>query len=71
MKILIITFTKGINPGTFMQALGVKTAFQKAFLTQQSIFLIFQTLNKITVYKLPQKEACPPFSYRNYMQQSD
>ena len=26
MKILIVTFTTGLNPGTFMQALGVQTA---------------------------------------------
>lgn len=41
MKILIITFTKGINPGTFMQALGVKTAFQKAFPNATIHFLDF------------------------------
>ena len=31
MKILIITFTGGVNPGTFMQALGVKVGFQTIF----------------------------------------
>lgn len=29
MKILIITFTTGVNPGTIMQALGVKTAMRR------------------------------------------
>lgn len=28
MNILIITFTSGVNPGTFMQALGVQTAMK-------------------------------------------
>ena len=31
MRILIITFTGGVNPGTFMQALGVKTAMTRMF----------------------------------------
>ena len=31
MKILIITFTGGVNPGTFMQALGVQTALKKMY----------------------------------------
>ena len=31
MKILIITFTGGINPGTFMQALGVQTALKRIY----------------------------------------
>lgn len=31
MKILIITFTGGVNPGTFMQALGVQTALRKMY----------------------------------------
>ncbi|MBE6333909.1 MAG: polysaccharide pyruvyl transferase family protein [Bacteroidales bacterium] len=31
MKILIITFTGGVNPGTFMQALGVQTALKKIY----------------------------------------
>lgn len=31
MKILIITFTSGVNPGTFMQALGVQVALKKIY----------------------------------------
>ena len=31
MKILVITFSKGLNPGTFMQAYGVKTGLLKIF----------------------------------------
>ncbi len=31
MNILIITFSKGLNPGTFMQALGVKTGLLKIY----------------------------------------
>lgn len=31
MKILIITFTGGVNPGTFMQALGVQTALKNIY----------------------------------------
>ena len=31
MKILVITFSRGLNPGTFMQALGVRTGLKKVF----------------------------------------
>lgn len=31
MKILVVTFTGGVNPGTFMQALGVQTALKKIY----------------------------------------
>ncbi len=31
MKILIITFSKGLNPGTFMQAFGVKCGLSRIF----------------------------------------
>lgn len=31
MKILVITFSKGLNPGTFMQAYGVRTGLLKIF----------------------------------------
>lgn len=41
MKILIITFTSGNNPGTFMQGLGVQTAMQKMYPQAQIDFLKF------------------------------
>lgn len=41
MKILIITFTKGVNPGTFMQALGVQTAMKEIFPNASIDFLKF------------------------------
>lgn len=41
MKILIITFTSGNNPGTFMQGLGVQTAMKRLFPTAQIDFLKF------------------------------
>lgn len=41
MKILIITFTSGVNPGTFMQALGVQTAIKRIFPNANINFLKF------------------------------
>ena len=41
MKILIITFTSGNNPGTFMQGLGVQTAMERLYPTAQIDFLKF------------------------------
>ena len=41
MKILIITFTSGNNPGTLMQGLGVQTAMQKMYPNAQIDFLKF------------------------------
>lgn len=41
MKILIITFTSGNNPGTFMQGLGVQTAMKRLFPNAQIDFLKF------------------------------
>ena len=41
MKILIITFTSGNNPGTFMQGLGVQTAMKRLYPTAQIDFLKF------------------------------
>lgn len=41
MKILIITFTTGVNPGTFMQALGVQTALNQIWPKAQVEFLKF------------------------------
>lgn len=41
MKILIITFTTGVNPGTIMQALGVKTAMKSLWPDAQVDFLDF------------------------------
>lgn len=41
MKILIITFTSGNNPGTFMQGLGVQTAMKRLYPTAQLDFLKF------------------------------
>lgn len=41
MKILIITFTSGNNPGTFMQGYGVQTAMKKMFPKAQIDFLKF------------------------------
>lgn len=41
MNILIITFTKGVNPGTIMQALGVKKAVEKCFADAKIEFLNF------------------------------
>lgn len=41
MKILIVTFTRGINPGTIMQALGVQTAFGLLYPNADIEFLDF------------------------------
>ena len=41
MKILIITFTSGVNPGTIMQALGVQTAMKSLWPDAQVDFLNF------------------------------
>lgn len=41
MKILIITFTSGNNPGTFMQSLGVQTAMKKMYPNAKIDFLRF------------------------------
>ena len=41
MKILIITFTSGVNPGTIMQALGVQTAMKSLWPAAQVDFLNF------------------------------
>ena len=41
MKLLIITFTSGNNPGTFMQGLGVQTALKKLWPDTQIDFLKF------------------------------
>ncbi len=41
MKILIITFTTGVNPGTFMQALGVQTALNQIWPKAEVEFLNF------------------------------
>ena len=41
MRILIITFTGGVNPGTFMQALGVKTAMTRIFPDAEVDYLNF------------------------------
>lgn len=41
MKLLIITFTSGNNPGTFMQGLGVQTALKKLWPDAQIDFLKF------------------------------
>lgn len=41
MKILIITFTSGNNPGTFMQGYGVQTAMKKLYPKAQIDFLKF------------------------------
>lgn len=41
MKILIITFTSGNNPGTLMQGLGVQTAMKRLYPNAQIDFLKF------------------------------
>lgn len=41
MNILIITFTSGNNPGTYMQGLGVQTAMKKLYPKAQVDFLKF------------------------------
>ena len=46
MKILIITFTGGVNPGTFMQALGVQTALRKIYPEADIEYLKFPDFKK-------------------------
>ena len=41
MKILIVTFTGGVNPGTIMQAIGVQTAFKQLYSNARIEFLDF------------------------------
>ena len=46
MRILIITFSKGVNPGTFMQALGVKTAMNRLYPDAMVEYLNFPDFKK-------------------------
>lgn len=41
MKILVITFSRGLNPGTFMQAYGVRTGLLKIFPHAEVNYLSF------------------------------
>lgn len=41
MKILVITFSRGLNPGTFMQAYGVKTGLLRIFPEAEIEYLRF------------------------------
>lgn len=41
MKILVITFSRGLNPGTFMQAYGVRTGLLKIFPDAEINYLSF------------------------------
>lgn len=41
MKILVITFSRGLNPGTFMQAYGVRTGLLKIFPHAEINYLSF------------------------------
>lgn len=41
MKILVITFSRGLNPGTFMQAYGVRTGLLKIFPNAEINYLSF------------------------------
>ena len=41
MKILVITFSRGLNPGTFMQAYGVRTGLLKIFPDAEINYLNF------------------------------
>lgn len=41
MRILVITFSRGLNPGTFMQAFGVKTGLLKIFPDAEINYLSF------------------------------
>lgn len=41
MKILVITFSRGLNPGTFMQAYGVRTGLLKIFPDAEINYLRF------------------------------
>ena len=47
MKILVITFSRGLNPGTFMQAYGVRTGLFKIFPDAEINYLSFLILNGI------------------------
>lgn len=46
MKILVITFSRGLNPGTFMQAYGVKTGLLKIFPDAEIEYLKFPDFKK-------------------------
>jgi len=52
MKILIITFTGGLNPGTAMQALGVQTGLHLIYPTAQIDFLSFRDFKKIEILNM-------------------
>ncbi|ADQ78567.1 hypothetical protein Palpr_0407 [Paludibacter propionicigenes WB4] len=41
MRILVITFSRGVNPGTFIQAFGVQTGLRKIFPDSEIVFLNF------------------------------
>lgn len=47
MKILIVTFTGGVNPGTIMQAIGVQTAFKQLYPNAHIEFLDFRILKEV------------------------
>ena len=50
MKILVITFTGGLNPGTYMQALGVKTALLRLWPDADVDFLNFYNFKEGNAY---------------------
>lgn len=48
MKILIITFTGGLNPGTFMQALGVQAGLKKVYPDAHIDYLQFPDFKRVS-----------------------
>lgn len=66
MKILVITFSQGINPGTFMQAYGVKTAMKEAFPNAEVEFLAFDDFKSHKVTKLPDRSYKTLFFQKLY-----
>ena len=64
MKILIITFTAGNNPGTMMQSLGVQIAMKQLYPTAQIDYLKFPDFKVKSMLGAMDKKAKPWQTFR-------
>jgi hypothetical protein len=61
MKILIITFSTGVNPGTFIQALGVNTGLKKIYPDAQINYLDFSDFKKGNIMNHGKRDSLKTF----------
>ena len=66
MKIAILTFTKGINPGTFMQAYSVQYALKEIYPNANITFLDIIDFKKNALTKLPDRSLKTLFFQKLY-----